>query len=284
MILHYTDDPSQAVIPLFSDFFLIMASTADEDKANPSRTGFYKGMEIGQNDEYGRLRRQHLLHKTVMDNKLIRVPLPTERPIEILDSGTGDGIWMLDAADEYPNASFVGTDIQPRHFEQIKNLPPSITFKVQNLLDTWPAEDRDKYDLVHQRYCLTQFTDEKAIDIVSNLLGLVKPGGFVQFLEADMTSFKGGNEHAGMSEFMRFCKRAFPEAKMNPSSGPSIKNWLKDSGAYEVTEDVLSFEMGVAASSEEMRKETTDNMLAIIANFTTICLRKSSIAKSSFMI
>jgi hypothetical protein len=119
-----------------------MASALDKDKADPSRTGFYKGMEIRQNDEYGRLRRQHLLHKTVMDNKLIRIPLPTERPIQILDSGTGDGIWMLDAANEYPNASFVGTDIQPRHFEQIKNLPPSITFKVQNLLDTWPAEDQ----------------------------------------------------------------------------------------------------------------------------------------------
>ncbi|KAF2656936.1 methyltransferase GliN [Lophiostoma macrostomum CBS 122681] len=250
-----------------------MSSTLDKDKADPSRAGFYKGMEIRQNDEYGRLRRQHLLHKTVMGNKLIRVPLPTQDKIQILDSGTGDGIWMLDAADEYPNAMFVGADIQPRHFEQIKNLPPSITFKVQNLLDNWPAEDQGMYDLVHQRYCLAQFTEEKDLNIVSKLLGLVKPGGFVQFVEADMTSFKGGNEHPGMSEFMRFCERAFPEAKMNPRPGPRIKEWLKESGAVDVTEDILSFEMGVSALSEEMRTETTDNMLAIIANFATVCLQ-----------
>jgi hypothetical protein len=113
---------------------------------------------------------------------------------------------------------------------------------------------------------------------------LVKPGRFVQFVEADITSFKGGDEHAGMSEFMRFCKRAFPEAKINHSSGPSIKDWLKESGTFEVTEDVLSFEMGVAASSEEMRKETTDNMLAIIDNLSTFCLRKSSTLQSSLVV
>jgi SAM-dependent methyltransferase len=189
-----------------------MTTTLQKDQADPARTGFYKGMEVRQNDEYGRLRRQHLLHKNVMHDKLIRVPLNTDQAINILDSGTGDGIWMLDALDEYPNATFTGTDIFPKHFEQLKHLlPASISFKVQNLLDDWPAEDGAKYDLVHQRYCLAQFNPEKDAEIVKNLFSLVKPGGFIQFIEADMISFEGGEGHEGMSKFMQFVETAFPQ-------------------------------------------------------------------------
>lgn len=194
-----------------------MTSTLQKDQSDPSRSGFYKGMEVRQNDEYGRLRRQHLLHKKVMGDKLIRVPLPTDRPITILDSGTGDGIWMLDAADEYPNATFTGTDIFPKHFEQLRDiLPSSISFKVQNLLDNWPAEDVAKYDLVHQRYCLAQFKPETDAAIVDNLFSLVKPGGFIQFIEADMMSFEGGEGHEGLSKFMQFVEKAFPQVSLPP--------------------------------------------------------------------
>lgn len=105
------------------------------EMADPTRAPLYKGMELQQNNEYERLRRQHILHRQVLGNKLIRVPLPSDKPIQILDSGTGDGLWMLDAAAEYPNATFVCTDLQLAHFKQIKDLPSKISFKVQNLLN-----------------------------------------------------------------------------------------------------------------------------------------------------
>lgn len=113
-----------------------MATTLEKDEVDLICSGSYKGMDVRQNHEYGRLRRQHLLHKNVMNDKLIRVPLLTDTPITILDSGTGDGIWLLDAADEYPQATLVGTDLFEKHFDQLRDfLPPSISFKIQNLLD-----------------------------------------------------------------------------------------------------------------------------------------------------
>jgi len=249
-----------------------MVSSLEQDQADPFRAGFYKGMEVRQNDEYGRLRRQHLLHKTVMNDKLIRVPLPHDsRSLKILDSGTGDGLWMLDASDEYPNATFVGTDLFAKHFEQIQNLmPPNISFKVQNLLDDWPTEDDRAYDLVHQRYCLAQFTEEKDNEITKNMWNLVKPGGYIQFVEADMMSFEGGENHSGLTRFMAFVNKAFPQAKMNHRPGPGIKHWLENAGASGVQEEVFAFKMGAAATSEEMRKATTENMNAIISNFAMV--------------
>jgi len=42
------------------------------------------------------------------------VPLPKDEPIRILDSATGEGIWMIQEAEHYPNATFVG--IEPAGF------------------------------------------------------------------------------------------------------------------------------------------------------------------------
>jgi hypothetical protein len=85
-------------VPLLKSAFTVESPLNSSSNA-PSETGFQKGVNIAQNDEYGRLRRQHPLHKHVMNDKLIQVPFPASRPIKILDSATGDGLWMLDAWD-----------------------------------------------------------------------------------------------------------------------------------------------------------------------------------------
>jgi methylase of polypeptide subunit release factors len=38
---------------------------------------------------------------------------PIKNPQRILDVGTGTGIWAIDAADKYPSAEVIGTDISP---------------------------------------------------------------------------------------------------------------------------------------------------------------------------
>ncbi|KAF1960871.1 methyltransferase GliN [Byssothecium circinans] len=210
----------------------------------------------------------HLLHKNVMNNKLIRVPLPTQHPVDILDAGTGDGLWMLDALDEFPIATLLGTDINETHFKQIADkLPSPISFKKQDLTASWPEEDKNRYDLVHMRYCFLNFVLEKDAKVVESLFELVKPGGYIVLIEADMLSFEDGENHPGMTEFMKYAARAFPEVKMNPSAGSELKRLIKDAGAQDVKEVVFSFGMGVAADTEGMLKETTENMASIIANF-----------------
>jgi hypothetical protein len=138
------------------------------------------------------------------------------------------------------------------------------------LLDDWPSEDKEAYDLVHQRYCLALFTEERDKEIVKKLWDLVKPGGYIQFVEADMMSFEGGENHLGLSRFMKFVDKAFPQVNMNHRPGPGVKGWLESVGASAVHEEVFSFKMGAAASSKEMRETTTDNMKAMIASLAMV--------------
>ena len=240
------------------------------DQADPTRGALYKGMEARQDSEYERLRMQHELHKTAMEGKLVRVPLSKDESVRILDSATGDGLWMVDVSATYPNAQFVGTDILQKHFEQLQNIPASITFKIQSVMDEWPTADKDAYDLVHQRYCLAMFSPVKGEGIVKRLFELVKPGGYIQLVDANLVGYDGGEEHPGMTRLMQFIKRAFTEAGMNPAPGPSLAAWLGKAGATDIEETVFSFPMGRLAATPQAQKSTTANLQAMIDNFAMI--------------
>ncbi|KAF3400839.1 hypothetical protein DPV78_005240 [Talaromyces pinophilus] len=240
------------------------------DRADPRRAALYKGMEVRQENEYERLRMQHELHKNAMHGELIQVPLSKSEPIRVLDSATGDGLWMKDVAKQYPNATLVGTDINATHFEQIKDLPSSISFKIQSVLDPWPAEDHCAYDLVHQRYCLAMFNPQKEEEIVRGLLDLVKPGGRIQLIDANLLGYDGGLQHPGMDQMMAYMERGFREAGMNAAPGPLIAGWLQKAGAVDVQDRVFSFSMGCLAATPEAQASTSSNLCAMIDNFAMI--------------
>ncbi|KUL91014.1 hypothetical protein ZTR_00887 [Talaromyces verruculosus] len=222
------------------------------DRADPRRAALYKGMEVRQENEYERLRMQHELHKNAMNGELIQVSLSKSEPIRVLDSATGDGLWMKDVAEQYPNATFVGTDINATHFEQIKDVPSSISFKIQS------------------RYCLAMFNPQKEEEIVCRLFDLVKPGGRIQLINANLLGYDGGLQHPSMDQMMSYMERGFREAGMNAAPGPLIAGWLQKAGAVDVQDRVFSFSMGRLAATPEAQVSTSSNLCTVIDNFAMI--------------
>lgn len=241
---------------------------------NLHRAAFYKGFSARHVQEYDRLRMQHELQKHAQRNKLIQVPLSKTEPVRILDSATGDGFWMLDVCEEFSNATFMGTDIEPKHFEKLKGLD-NIKCKAQSVTNDWPQEDKAAYDLVHQRYCLAVFTYDQSAEAVKRLFELVKPGGYIQLVEADLLGYISGSKHPGMTELMKYMKRAFVEMGGDPAPGPNVKSWLDNAGAVDITEQVMSFELGCAAPTPELRQMSTANLSGMIDNFASVGSSKS---------
>ncbi|CAG8948934.1 hypothetical protein HYFRA_00002061 [Hymenoscyphus fraxineus] len=256
-----------------------MTSSTGSVQPAPSFDDFLKGIYLHQEGEYERLRLQHELHKSAMAGELVQVPLSKTDPLRILDSGTGDGTWMVDVLKQYPNAELVGTDINEKHFEQLKDIPRSISFKVQNVLDEWPAEDQDAYDLVHQRYCLTQFSAEKGAAIIKRLYNNVKPGGYMQIVESNITGFDRGDGVDGKEnnveiiKAMDYFNKDFTKRGLEPRPGPSAQEWLHRAGAVEVDEKIMSFDVGIKAPTLEDQTSTIANITAIIDNFAAMGAR-----------
>lgn len=62
-------------------------------------------------EELNRMDIEHHNQKLQLDGKLHLCPL--ENPKEVLDIGTGTGIWCIDMADEYPECEVLGIDLSP---------------------------------------------------------------------------------------------------------------------------------------------------------------------------
>ena len=74
---------------------------------------FQAGKYIFPNDEkeMERMDIEHHNQKLQMNGELFLCPLVDE-PTEILDLGTGTGIWCIDMADKYPDCQLIGTDLR----------------------------------------------------------------------------------------------------------------------------------------------------------------------------
>jgi hypothetical protein len=82
--------------------------------------------------------------------------------------------------------ALVGTDIVPTYFPMPETLAKGFEFGVQSITAPWPDADKSSFDLVHQRMALFA-TGAELEAAVAGLIDLVKPGGWIQMVDADLT-------------------------------------------------------------------------------------------------
>jgi hypothetical protein len=98
--------------------------------------------------EQDRLDLQHHLFLLTLDGKLALAPIEEMRGgiHNVLDIGTGTGIWAIDFASSFPSASVMGTDLSPI---QPAFVPPNCRFEVDDAEDEWIYSQ--KFDYIHGR-------------------------------------------------------------------------------------------------------------------------------------
>lgn len=80
---------------------------------------------------------------------------PLETPQEVIDLGTGTGIWCIDFGDEYPTAKVLGVDLSPI---QPSWVPPNVRFMVDDVESPW-VHKPDLFDYVHGRHLSVAIKD-----------------------------------------------------------------------------------------------------------------------------
>ncbi|KIK54430.1 hypothetical protein GYMLUDRAFT_100104 [Collybiopsis luxurians FD-317 M1] len=138
--------------------------------------------------ERNRLNEQsRFMTRAVFGGKLISVPgsLELSPGDKILESATGTGIWMLDLAQQIPSTiSLTGIDISIRLFPS--SYPSNISFASHSVTDL-PKSWSDRYKLVNQRLLTGALTTEQWRSALNELKRVLKPGGWIQFMETGPT-------------------------------------------------------------------------------------------------
>ncbi|RSL95316.1 hypothetical protein CEP52_012159 [Fusarium oligoseptatum] len=115
----------------------------------------------------------------MLDNKLYLAPIG-ENPQNILDIGTGTGIWAINMADEFPSAKVIATDITPT---QPSFVPPNLEFQIDDAQMEWTFEP-ETFDFIHIRYL--QGSIEDWDKLYGQVYKALKPGGWFQHMEPDL--------------------------------------------------------------------------------------------------
>ncbi|KAK0726057.1 S-adenosyl-L-methionine-dependent methyltransferase [Lasiosphaeris hirsuta] len=116
----------------------------------------------------------------LLGGKLYLAPLNEDAIENVLDIGTGTGIWAIDFADAHPHAQVVGTDLSPM---QPTWIPPNMRFEVDDASLEWTWGE-GTFDFVHIRYLFGAIADWGAL--FKQAFRAAKPGGWVQSGEVDV--------------------------------------------------------------------------------------------------
>lgn len=112
-----------------------------------------------------------------------------EPSIRIADVACGTGIWLTRVAQSLPHAHLDGYDISLSQCPPRAWLPANTTLSEWDLFSPAPpqAEMLGRYDVVHVRLLLVVVRDEDPRPVIRSLLSLLKPGGYLQWDELNVS-------------------------------------------------------------------------------------------------
>ncbi|RUS33057.1 S-adenosyl-L-methionine-dependent methyltransferase [Jimgerdemannia flammicorona] len=136
-------------------------------------------------DERDRLTQQHyVVRQLIHGNFNAPVEDFLEQGIRVLDAGCGNGLWLLDMAQDYPRSIFVGTDASAEGFPT-SDVPPNCTFILADTLQGLPFQD-STFDYVFQRFMNGAFSPADWASAVKEFTRVAKSGAYLELFELSL--------------------------------------------------------------------------------------------------
>ncbi|KAI9741292.1 MAG: hypothetical protein M1834_003009 [Cirrosporium novae-zelandiae] len=178
----------------------------------------YKEYPYPNNEqELDRLDLQHNLFSLTLDSKLYTAPI-SKNPQEVLDIGTGTGIWAMEFADKFPSA--------------FNSVPPNLTFEIDDSNDEWTYHRN--FDYIHCRQLHCAVEEHHLFDQAFKAL---KPGGWIEMQEAafplacDDSSFPETSALRRWGNLMVEASTALHQELDKPSK---YEDWIRQKGFANV--------------------------------------------------
>ncbi|PNY25090.1 Phosphoethanolamine N-methyltransferase 1 [Tolypocladium capitatum] len=187
---------------------------------------------------------KHAMVKLLCSQKLHFAPIGSH-PQEVLDIGTGTGIWAIEMGDEFPSAHVLGIDLSPI---QPDWLPPNVRFMVDDVESPW-LHQRNHFDYIHSRHTVMAIRDW--MRLFRRAYEHLKPGGWIELQEihhSPRSALPGGTVPPGhgVAQFWARVNEGLNTlgVDLNTAAGGLLGGWMREAGFTNVTERVFHVPIG----------------------------------------
>ncbi|CAG8410327.1 unnamed protein product [Penicillium salamii] len=185
---------------------------------------------------YCSTRSTHHIWLMMLRGELYNAPIG-ESPQNILDLGTGTGIWAMDIAEKFPSAHVIGNDISPI---QPSWVAPNIEFVVEDFESEWQYK-RNHFDFIHAR-CLAGCVADWP-RFFRRIFNHVKPGGYFETHESAVWARSDDNslkDNSALMEWQQAVNFAGEKSGRELNVYHKLKNWMIEAGFEDVTLSVYA--------------------------------------------
>ncbi|KAK3694257.1 S-adenosyl-L-methionine-dependent methyltransferase, partial [Podospora appendiculata] len=164
-----------------------------------------------------------------------------KNPQEILDIGTGTGIWAIEMGDLFESANILGVDLSPIQPEWV---PPNVRFMVDDV--EW-LHPRNNFDYIHARHTVMAIKDWPLL--MRRTLEHLRPGGWFEIQEVNHYPISLNNsmpsEHP-VAQYWNLIDEGLGNLgiEFRAVSGGRLADKMRDCGYINVTERVLQIPIG----------------------------------------
>jgi hypothetical protein len=148
--------------------------------------------------------------------------------------------------------TYIGIDIKQEYFPLKSEWPDNVHLQIQSITKPWPEEWAGSFDLVHQRFALPAAGKAGTREALRGLIGLVKPGGWIQLIEADHSVVTG----PGMGELFELIKEVFGAMDVPYDLAKDIKVMLQEGGLEQVEEALFDVPLGAKNPDVELGRKS----------------------------
>jgi SAM-dependent methyltransferase len=200
--------------------------------------------------EQDRLDLQHHLCLLTLDGKLALAPIQ-DMPggiHNVLDIGTGTGIWAIDFASSFPSADVIGTDLSPI---QPAFVPPNCRFEVEDAEDEWIYSH--KFDYIHGRMLASCFSSH--VKVFESAFNFLRPGGWFEMqdfafpLRCIDDTMKGTAFERWLELILAGCEKLGKDL----GRAPIYEKYMRDIGFVDVQQKLVAWPIGSWPKDEKMK-------------------------------
>jgi len=181
---------------------------------------------------------QHQLWLLTMNDELYHAPIG-KSPHNVLDLGTGTGIWAIEFANEHPSARVVGSDLSPIQPEFV---PPNCYFEISDAEEPWTYTTSFNY--IHGRALLSCF--KSPASVIAQAYSSLTPGGYLELQDGILPwqSVDNTLEGTSMSHWINSAVDGAAKLGRCWTNSKNYRQYMEEAGFVDIEERHYQWPLG----------------------------------------